>query len=110
MLYRPRLSRWRSIDSLQGGRYNYDGSRSPSPAPSSSMESHSIKDSPIQLDHDTVSDGGYSDMAELCGGREEPKSVMAGGAVKVCLALSWLWSGRFLFKMLFLAGNQLYDI
>ena len=95
---------------MQGGRYNYDGSRSPSPAPSSSMESHSIKDSPIQLDHDTVSDGGYSDMAELCGGREEPKSVMAGGAVKVCLALSWLWSGRFLFKMLFLAGNQLYDI
>ncbi len=36
-------------------------SRSSSPAPSSGVECNSIKDSPLQLDHDTMSDSGMSD-------------------------------------------------
>ena len=44
----------------------------------------SIKDSPIQLDHDSVSEGAFSEWggegAAL--GREGPRSVMAGGSVK----------------------------
>ena len=79
---RPRLSR-----SLGGGDQESRGSRSPSPAPSSSMESHSIKDSPVLLDHDTVSEGAYSseDCREVQA-REgaAQRSVMAGGGVKVC--------------------------
>ena len=41
--------RSRSVDSLRGGRVERSLSRSVSPTHSSSMESHSIKDSPIQL-------------------------------------------------------------
>ena len=81
----PRLSR--SLGSLGDGAREGRGSRSPSPAPSSSMESHSIKDSPVLLDHDTVSEGGYSteqgDLLHLS--REagaSSRSVMSGGVVK----------------------------
>jgi len=75
----------RSLDSVQGSCYDREqgsSSRSPSPAPSSSMESHSIKDSPVLLDHDTVSEGAYSELGEMTAGREGPRSVMAGGMVK----------------------------
>ena len=71
----------RSLDSLQPR----PSSRSPSPAPSSSMESHSIKDSPVLLDHDAVSDGAFSEVGEMSvsqGGGGPPRSVMAGGMVK----------------------------
>ena len=73
----------RSLDSLQCSRYGAQ-SRSPSPAPSSSMESHSIKDSPVLLDHEEV--GG--DLGELqltssqLSASGQPRSVMAGGTVK----------------------------
>ncbi len=45
---------------------------------------HSIKDSPIQLDHDSVSDGAFSEFGGegAVPGREGPRSVMAGGSVK----------------------------
>ena len=80
----------RSLDSLNTSHHRgYPGmsSRSPSPAPSSSMESHSIKDSPVLLDHeDHVSDGTFSEVGELGGGSAstngQPRSVMAGGMVK----------------------------
>lgn len=79
----------RSLDSLNTSHHRgYPGmSRSPSPAPSSSMESHSIKDSPVLLDHeDHVSDGTFSEVGELGGGAAsangQPRSVMAGGMVK----------------------------
>jgi hypothetical protein len=44
----------------------------------------SIKDSPIQLDHDSVSDGAFSEFGGegAVPGREGPRSVMAGGSVK----------------------------
>ena len=44
----------------------------------------SIKDSPIQLDHDSVSDGAFSEFGGegAVVGREGPRSVMAGGSVK----------------------------
>ena len=78
----------RSLDSLQYLR-GHDQSRSPSPAPSSSMESHSIKDSPVLLDHeDQVSEGTFSEVGEMSGllssssGGGQPRSVMAGGMVK----------------------------
>ena len=79
-----RLSRQcsRSLDSLGGA--GLDSSRSPSPDPSSSMESHSIKDSPVLLDQDAVSEG-YSEAGEAGPGQgrgEGPRSVMAGGVVK----------------------------
>ena len=51
--------RWRSLTSLQDASTS---SRSPSPGVSSSLESHSIKDSPVLLDQDTVSEvSSYSD-------------------------------------------------
>eukprot|EP00092_Neocalanus_flemingeri_P011414 GFUD01012300.1.p1 GENE.GFUD01012300.1~~GFUD01012300.1.p1 ORF type:complete len:1967 (-),score=283.48 GFUD01012300.1:286-6186(-) len=83
--WRLSMRKSRSVDSLQSSRFDRDqgsSSRSPSPAPSSSMESHSIKDSPVLLDHDTVSEGAYSELGEFSGGREGPRSVMAGGMVK----------------------------
>jgi hypothetical protein len=46
---------------------------------------YSIKDSPIQLDHDSVSEGAFSEWGGEGGqalGREGPRSVMAGGTVK----------------------------
>merc|ERR1719419_571333 len=49
------------------------------------MESHSIKDSPVLLDHDAVSDGAFSEVGEMSvsqGGSGPPRSVMAGGMVK----------------------------
>merc|ERR1719410_751567 len=74
----------RSLDSLQCSRYCSASSRSPSPAPSSSMESHSIKDSQVLLDHE--SEGTFSEVGgELTGltsGGGQPRSVMAGGMVK----------------------------
>ena len=76
--WRLQVRRSRSLDSLRGREY----SRSPSPAHSSSLESHSIKDSPIQLDHDTVSEGAFSELGEISHGSQGPKSVMAGGTVK----------------------------
>ena len=44
------------------------------------MESHSIKDSPIQLDHDH--EGAFYDIGDVSHGSQGPKSVMAGGSVK----------------------------
>ena len=78
----------RSLDSVKYTRHS-DQSRSPSPAPSSSMESHSIKDSPVLLDHeDHVSEGTFSEVGEMTGSGllssagGQPRSVMAGGSVK----------------------------
>ena len=84
--WRLRQQMSRSLDSLQPRPC----SRSPSPAPSSSMESHSIKDSPVLLDHETdhVSEGAFSEVGELTGalsssaGGQQARSVMAGGSVK----------------------------
>ncbi|GLH07913.1 Probable Rho GTPase-activating protein CG5521 [Gryllus bimaculatus] len=74
-----------SMDSLQGARGSpsqYSGSegptRSPSPAPSSGVESNSIKDSPMQID--VISGDGTS--LELIDGNLERRSVMAGGTVR----------------------------
>ena len=86
--WRLRQQLSRSLDSLQHSRYQV--SRSTSPAPSSSMESHSIKDSPVLLDHETdhVSEGAFSEVGELTGalsssaGGQQARSVMAGGSVK----------------------------
>ena len=85
--WRLRQQLSRSLDSLELAKYQ---SRSPSPAPSSSMESHSIKDSPVLLDNeDHVSEGAFSEVGELTGGLSQsgsaggqPRSVMAGGSVK----------------------------
>ncbi len=112
-----RRKRHRSADSVlslvgvDGGRFSEsDDGRSSSPAPSSGIGCNSIKDSPLQLDHDAMSDGGMSDhqrqhqnphhrglqhhssnhylamgaeasSAGLSGG-EQPRSVMSGGSVK----------------------------
>ncbi|OWR50192.1 putative tuberin [Danaus plexippus plexippus] len=59
--------RWYSLDSLrqssqQEERDSASGSRSPSPAPSSGVESSSIKDSPLQID--LASDGGNVEWSE----------------------------------------------
>merc|ERR1719509_240428 len=70
--------RWRSLTSLQDASTS---SRSPSPGVSSSLESHSIKDSPVLLDQDTVSEvSSYSDhpdhLARESGATS--RSVMSG--------------------------------
>eukprot|EP00095_Tigriopus_kingsejongensis_P007384 maker-scaffold1916_size24942-snap-gene-0.4 protein:Tk07384 transcript:maker-scaffold1916_size24942-snap-gene-0.4-mRNA-1 annotation:"250 kda substrate of akt" len=81
--------RHRSVESM----YTYSrsesdgvGSRSCSPAPSSGLECTSMKDSPMQLDHDTISEGGLSDQLSHhtihSSTHHEPRSVMSGGAVK----------------------------
>ncbi|KAL0869252.1 hypothetical protein ABMA27_007522 [Loxostege sticticalis] len=59
--------RWYSLDSLRHSVHNEErdsasGSRSPSPAPSSGVESSSIKDSPLQID--LASDGGNVEWSE----------------------------------------------
>ncbi|KAJ0173731.1 hypothetical protein K1T71_010880 [Dendrolimus kikuchii] len=59
--------RWYSLDSLRSStqqeeRDSASGSRSPSPAPSSGVESSSIKDSPLQID--LASDGGNVEWTE----------------------------------------------
>ncbi|XP_022817370.1 probable Rho GTPase-activating protein CG5521 isoform X1 [Spodoptera litura] len=62
-----RTRRWYSLDSLRNSsqheeRDSASGSRSPSPAPSSGVESSSIKDSPLQID--LASDGGNVEWTE----------------------------------------------
>ena len=85
--------RYRSAESLYNFSRSSDseypgGSRSSSPAPSSGLECNSMKDSPMQLDHDTISEGGMSDSHVNIGGvnsltfNEPPRSVMSGGGVK----------------------------
>ncbi|XP_075982938.1 putative Rho GTPase-activating protein CG5521 isoform X2 [Anticarsia gemmatalis] len=69
--------RWYSLDSLRNSsqheeRDSASGSRSPSPAPSSGVESSSIKDSPLQID--LASDGGNVEWTE------NESSDSAGGA------------------------------
>nr|CAD7424624.1 unnamed protein product [Timema monikensis] len=77
----------RSMDSLRGARagtpLQYSESegptRSPSPAPSSGVESNSIKDSPMQID--VISGDGTSlDLPD--GTSLERRSVMAGGCAR----------------------------
>ncbi|XP_045537724.1 probable Rho GTPase-activating protein CG5521 [Papilio machaon] len=84
--------RWYSLDSLrqssqQEERDSASGSRSPSPAPSSGVESSSIKDSPLQID--LASDGGNVEWAEnenavSCaeGGVGAGVGVVLGGAAR----------------------------
>ncbi|XP_066993863.2 probable Rho GTPase-activating protein CG5521 isoform X2 [Anabrus simplex] len=76
-----------SMDSLRsiraGTPTQYSGSegptRTPSPAPSSGVESNSIKDSPMQID--VISgDGASLDVTD--GSNHERRSVMAGGTVR----------------------------
>ncbi|XP_021202849.2 probable Rho GTPase-activating protein CG5521 isoform X1 [Bombyx mori] len=83
--------RWYSLDSLRNSlsqneeRDSASGSRSPSPAPSSGVESSSIKDSPLQID--LVSDG--ANVSEWGSGDAET----GGGACGVVLggrARGWL--------------------
>uniref|UniRef100_A0A2H1WAE2 SFRICE_017173 n=1 Tax=Spodoptera frugiperda TaxID=7108 RepID=A0A2H1WAE2_SPOFR len=83
--------RWYSLDSLRNSsqheeRDSASGSRSPSPAPSSGVESSSIKDSPLQID--LASDGGNVEWTENesgeslggAGGGEGVGVVMGGRA------------------------------
>ncbi|XP_052756365.1 probable Rho GTPase-activating protein CG5521 isoform X2 [Galleria mellonella] len=63
--------RWYSLDSLRNSGHHEErdsasGSRSPSPAPSSGVESTSIKDSPLQID--LASDGGNVEWPETDSG------------------------------------------
>jgi len=78
-VWREGLTRCRSVDQLVD---TCDGRGSPMSAHSDSIENHSIKTSNIQLDHDNVSEGMYSDMTEVSSGREGPVSVMGGGSMK----------------------------
>ncbi|XP_013192086.2 probable Rho GTPase-activating protein CG5521 isoform X1 [Amyelois transitella] len=71
--------RWYSLDSLRQSsshdeRDSASGSRSPSPAPSSGVESSSIKDSPLQID--LASDGGNVEWSE-----QESLGLSRGGGV-----------------------------
>ena len=87
------IRRYKSADSLHNffsGRFSDSekggGSRSSSPAPSSGLECGSMKDSPIQLDHDGISDSGshhqhHRDMQSSCKSLSN-RSVMSGGSVK----------------------------
>ncbi|KAK3931767.1 Ral GTPase-activating protein subunit alpha-2 [Frankliniella fusca] len=83
-----RKGRSRSVDSfrgLHGGSplplYESEcATRSPSPAPSSGLESNSFKDSPMQIDV-IGGDGASLDVGDG-DGRFEQRSVMAGGAEK----------------------------
>ncbi|XP_022909230.2 probable Rho GTPase-activating protein CG5521 isoform X1 [Onthophagus taurus] len=71
-----RQRRSHSLDNLrQADNESTDRTRSPSPAPSSGIESNSIKDSPIQL-VDVLSDG---NVQELSG---EYRGVICGGTVR----------------------------
>ncbi|CAG4931784.1 unnamed protein product [Parnassius apollo] len=77
--------RWYSLDSLRQSSHHEDrdsasGSRSPSPAPSSGVESSSIKDSPLQID--LASDGGNVEWAESENGSGVGMGMgVEGGAV-----------------------------
>ncbi|CAH0728447.1 unnamed protein product, partial [Brenthis ino] len=86
--------RWYSLDSLrqssqQEERDSASGSRSPSPAPSSGVESSSIKDSPLQID--LASDGGNVEWSETDGagavGGAGGVGVGSGGGAGVGVAL-----------------------
>lgn len=83
--------RWYSLDSLRNSsqqeeRDSASGSRSPSPAPSSGVESSSIKDSPLQID--LASDGGNVEWTENecggagCGAGGEGVGVVMGGRAR----------------------------
>ncbi|XP_049857449.1 probable Rho GTPase-activating protein CG5521 isoform X1 [Schistocerca gregaria] len=82
---KTRIHKSRSMDSLRSARagtpFQYSESegptRSPSPAPSSGVESNSIKDSPMQIDVISA-DGTSLDLQETSG----RTSVMAGGTVR----------------------------
>lgn len=83
--------RWRSLDSFKAPHtsvYGYDSecvTRTPSPAPSSGVESNSFKDSPMQID--VLNSDGNVDV-------QDGKSVMSGGSLKGWLpdvaAVLWL--------------------
>ncbi|XP_026315132.1 probable Rho GTPase-activating protein CG5521 isoform X3 [Hyposmocoma kahamanoa] len=96
---RDKTRRWYSLDSLRNSQRHEErdsdgGSRSPSPAPSSGVESSSIKDSPLQID--LVSDGGNVEWSENDpgdGGGESGLGLGAGAGVGVVLggrARGWL--------------------
>ncbi|XP_034833891.1 probable Rho GTPase-activating protein CG5521 isoform X1 [Maniola hyperantus] len=75
--------RWYSLDSLRQSSQNEErdsasGSRSPSPAPSSGVESSSIKDSPLQID--LASDGGNVEWSESDAGGGVGGIAGLGGA------------------------------
>ncbi|XP_073994212.1 probable Rho GTPase-activating protein CG5521 isoform X1 [Rhodnius prolixus] len=91
----PSLSlnrRWRSLEeSFTGHCHYYDSecaTRSPSPAPSSGVESNSFKDSPIQID--VLS----TESSTLDSTGQDGKSVMGGGSIRGWLpdvaAILWL--------------------
>ncbi|XP_068618842.1 probable Rho GTPase-activating protein CG5521 isoform X2 [Battus philenor] len=90
--------RWYSLDSLrqssqQEERDSASGSRSPSPAPSSGVESSSIKDSPLQID--LASDGGNVEWAESesapsCAESNESGAGVGVGVVLGGAARGWL--------------------
>ncbi|GBP16670.1 Ral GTPase-activating protein subunit alpha-2 [Eumeta japonica] len=87
--------RWYSLDSLrllshQEGRYSESVSRSPSPAPSSGVESSSIKDSPLQID--LASDGGNVEWSENEGTEAvgNDRSALGVGVVLGGTARGWL--------------------
>lgn len=76
---KPLIRKWRSMDSVGGFKVSHSSSyfgsghvtRSPSPAPSSGVESNSFKESPIQIDvlnNETAENDG--------------KSVMSGGSLR----------------------------
>ncbi|KAJ2944768.1 hypothetical protein O0L34_g1657 [Tuta absoluta] len=78
--HKPR--RWYSLDSLRtqhhDERDSASVSRSPSPAPSSGVESSSIKDSPLQID--LGSDGGNVEWSENDSGEMRSVGGALGGA------------------------------
>lgn len=76
MVFQSKYRRSRSLDTLAPpDTESTDRTRSPSPAPSSGLESNSIKDSPIQLDM-LSSD---TQTLELSG---ENRGVVCGGAIR----------------------------
>lgn len=89
--YKP-TRRWYSLDSLRNSsqqeeRDSASGSRSPSPAPSSGVESSSIKDSPLQID--LASDGANVEWTE----NECSEAVSVGEGIGVVMggrARGWL--------------------
>ncbi|KAK9497959.1 hypothetical protein O3M35_003854 [Rhynocoris fuscipes] len=86
--------RWRSLEQSFSGHNNHYfdsecATRSPSPAPSSGVESNSFKDSPIQID---VLSTESSTLDSSVG--QDGKSVMSGGSIRGWLpdvaAVLWL--------------------
>ncbi|CAK1552269.1 unnamed protein product [Leptosia nina] len=85
--------RWYSLDSLRQSSHHEErdsasGSRSPSPAPSSGVESSSIKDSPLQID--LASDGGNVEWSEADNGESVEGDVRGVGVVLGGRARGWL--------------------